>query len=140
MKMNVKQVIVVRKDLKMRRGKEIAQSCHASIAFLTRQIQGSAPCKPEKPRSDGSNLFVVNVSLEGQAWIDSNFAKICVRVNSEEELLDIHKKAQDLGLEVHLVQDSGLTEFGGVPTFTCLAIGPNKSDEIDEVTGELALY
>jgi len=138
--MNVKQVIVVRKDLKMRRGKEIAQSCHASIAFLTRQIQGATPLKPEKHRSDGSNLFVVNISLEAQAWIDSNFAKICVRVNSEEELIDIYKKAQDLGLEVHLVEDSGLTEFGGVPTFTCLAIGPNRSEVIDEVTGELALY
>jgi PTH2 family peptidyl-tRNA hydrolase len=137
--MNVKQVIVVRKDLKMRRGKEIAQSCHASIAFLTRKIQGAAPLKPERHRSD-SNLFAVDVSLEAKAWIDSNFAKICVRVNSEEELLDIHKKAQNLGLEVHLVQDSGLTEFGGVPTYTCLAIGPNKSEKIDEVTGELSLY
>lgn len=131
--MNVKQVIVVRKDLKMRRGKEIAQCCHASIAFITRKIQGAAPLK-------NKFLFGVEISPAAKEWIDSNFAKICVRVNSEEELFDIHKKAQDLGLEVHLVQDSGLTEFDGIPTFTCLAIGPDRSDKIDEVTGELILY
>jgi len=136
--MNVKQVIVVRKDLKMRRGKEIAQSCHASIAFLTRKIQGAEESPGEH---DGNKfLFSMLISQEARAWIDSNFKKVCVRVNSEEELLDIRQKAEDLGLEVHLVQDSGLTEFGGIITATCLAIGPNKSEEIDKVTGHLELY
>jgi PTH2 family peptidyl-tRNA hydrolase len=125
----IKQVIVIRKDLKMRRGKECSQAAHASISFLTRRIQGV--------NSNPVNLFV---SSEEKSWIDSSFAKICVQVNSEKELLDIYKKAQNLGLEVHLVQDSGLTEFSGVLTFTCLAIGPNKSDKIDEVTGKLMLY
>ena len=38
MNSDTKQVIVIRKDLKMRRGKEIAQGCHAAMAFITRRI------------------------------------------------------------------------------------------------------
>ncbi len=43
------------------------------------------------------------------------------------------------GLVCSLIIDAGLTEFGGVPTRTCIAIGPNWSDEIDEITGHLKL-
>jgi len=41
---------------------------------------------------------------------------------------------------VHLITDGGLTEFGGVPTRTCLGIGPDYDDRIDPVTGDLELY
>jgi peptidyl-tRNA hydrolase, PTH2 family len=40
---------------------------------------------------------------------------------------------------VYLITDAGHTEFKGVPTKTCLAIGPNDVDEIDVVTGHLKL-
>jgi PTH2 family peptidyl-tRNA hydrolase len=43
-------------------------------------------------------------------------------------------------MECHLVQDAGLTEFGGVPTYTAVAIGPDYDDRIDPVTGDLELY
>ena len=122
----IKQVIVVRKDLKMRRGKEIAQACHASIAFISRQLQG------------GKNS--VKISDVAREWIESSFAKVCLQVNSEEELMEIKAKAECAGLEVHLVTDAGLTEFDGVPTKTCLAIGPDYSEKIDPVTGSLKLY
>lgn len=122
----IKQVIVMRKDLKMRRGKEVAQGCHASIAFLARQLQGSKSS--------------VKVSDAGREWIEAGYAKVCLQVNSEEELLEIKAKAECAGLEVHLVTDSGLTEFNGVATNTCLAIGPDYSAKIDPVTGHLKLY
>lgn len=121
----IKQVIVIRKDLKMRRGKEVAQGSHASMAFITRQLQ----------LKKGVKLTDVQ-----QEWIDSSFAKVTVRVNSEEELDSIFSKAEDAGLEVHMITDSGRTEFGGVPTKTCLAIGPDYDDLIDAITGELQLY
>lgn len=126
-KQKVKQVIVVRRDLKMRRGKEIAQGSHASIAFITRQLQNSKSKK-------------VTLSKAAEQWIDSGFAKVCVRVDSEEELLQIHNKAKEAGLQCHLIIDSGLTEFDGVSTKTCLAIGPDWSGEIDKITGHLKLY
>ena len=74
-----------------------------------------------------------------QTWILGSFAKVCVRCNSEEELMAILDKAIDLGLEVHLITDSGRTEFHGQPTRTCLAIGPDEDSKIDQVTGHLEL-
>jgi peptidyl-tRNA hydrolase, PTH2 family len=140
----IKQVIVIRKDLKMRRGKEIAQGSHASMAFLTRQLQTT---KEETGKLGWSwwNFFnkkekEITLSDTQQQWLDSSFAKVTVRVNSEEELENVFRNAKDAGLEVHMVTDSGLTEFGGVPTKTCLAIGPDYADLIDSVTGELRLY
>lgn len=49
----------------------------------------------------------------------------------------IHDKAVAAGLEVHLITDSGKTEFHGVPTRTCLATGPNEAQKINEITGAL---
>lgn len=122
---DVKQVIVMRRDLKMRRGKEIAQGSHASLSFITRQLQNSDRVK---------------LTDAAQQWIESSFAKVCVRVDSEEELMDIAQKAKEAMLECHVITDSGRTEFGGVPTKTCLAIGPDFVDKIDKVTGHLQLY
>jgi PTH2 family peptidyl-tRNA hydrolase len=51
----------------------------------------------------------------------------------------IHDKAIELGLEVHLITDSGRNEFHGQPTRTCLAIGPDEASKIDQVTGHLEL-
>lgn len=108
----------------LRKGKMIAQGAHASIAFLTRRLQRQKTPKFTKPE---------------QEWMDSGFAKVCVRVNSEEELLDILQQAKDAMLEVHLITDSGKTEFHGEPTKTCLAIGPDYSEKIDPITGDLTL-
>jgi PTH2 family peptidyl-tRNA hydrolase len=68
-----------------------------------------------------------------------SFVKICVGCDSEAELLELHEKAKAAGLPVGLIQDNGTTEFHGVPTYTCLAIGPAKSEEIDKITGHLTL-
>lgn len=124
---NIKQVIVMRHDLKMRSGKQIAQGAHASMAFLTRRLQSS------------KSMSLDEFSPNAQAWITGSFAKVCVRCNSEEELIAIHDKAMEMGLEVHLITDSGRTEFHGQPTRTCLAIGPDDASRIDQVTGHLKL-
>jgi len=74
-----------------------------------------------------------------RAWLTGAFAKVCCRVDSEEELMEIYDKALEAGLEVHLITDSGRTEFHGEPTNTCLAIGPDEADKIDAITGDLQL-
>jgi len=133
--MDTKQVIVIRKDLKMRRGKECAQSSHATMSFLTRQIQN-----PSSGNQQSKGRRTVKLSKPALAWIQSGFAKVCLQVNSEEELLEIHKNAKEAGLESYLITDSGKTEFDGVPTKTCLAIGPDDAGKIDKITGDLKLY
>ena len=124
---NTKQVIVMRADLRMRRGKEIAQGSHASMAFITKQVSIV---------SHRVNTLTP-VQIE---WLASSFRKVCVRVDSEAELLLLQALAKQAGLFTHLVQDNGLTEFGGVPTYTCLAIGPDYDEKIDPITGHLRLY
>lgn len=129
----IKQVILIRKDLKMRRGKEIAQGSHAAMAFLNERI--------EQGLTD-PNATQVSIALSPieKAWLQRGHAKVCLRVNSEAELLDYHQKAQAQGLSSHVITDSGRTEFGGVPTLTACAIGPDEVDRIDQVTGELVPY
>ena len=128
---DVKQVIVVRRDLKMRRGKEIAQGAHASGAWLMEAVADAL-------RDDGT----AQVALDPVAsvWVTGSWRKVTLQVRSEEELLELHDAATALGLRSHLVRDSGRTEFAGVPTLTALAIGPDLAVEIDRVTGGLDLY
>jgi len=127
-----KQVIVIRRDLRMRRGKEIAQGAHAAGAWLADRVL-------EQMRQNGSVAHVPLSSAE-RAWLETSFRKVTVKVNSEEELLAVYRQALEAGLVVRLVTDRGLTEFGGVPTRTCLAVGPDYDDLIDPVTGDLELY
>jgi peptidyl-tRNA hydrolase, PTH2 family len=119
----VKQVIVMRKDLKMRRGKEIAQGAHASMAFLAKKSLA------REPFSDVE-----------RAWLEGLFTKVCLRVESEEALLAVARAAEKEGIQVEIITDAGKTEFGGVPTRTCLALGPDLASKIDSVTGGLELY
>lgn len=119
----IKQVIVMRKDLNMRRGKEIAQGAHAAMAFLSIKAQDATP-----------------ISAIEREWLEGVFTKVCVRVNSEAELDQIAAAARQDGLQVSVITDSGKTEFAGVPTKTCLAIGPDLAEKIDKITGSLSLY
>lgn len=128
-----KQVIVARADLGMSRGKLAAQVAHGSIAFLTEKIQ-KAPHIKIAPRAK-----VLDLSPPESLWIGGSFKKIVLRVESEDELLEIHKDALRHGRESHLIKDNGLTEFSE-PTYTVCAIGPDYSDRIDWITGHLKTF
>ncbi len=75
-----------------------------------------------------------------QAWFDAGVAKICVYVDSEEELLGLAEAGRERGFVVALVRDAGYTEFHGEPTYTCLAFEPLFPEQIDPLTGKLPLY
>ena len=126
----VKQVIVMRKDLNMRKGKIAAQASHVSMkVILDRQITSS---------NEGLER-VYEFTKEMGEWLDGQFTKICVSVNSEEELDALYAKAKELNIPCAMIIDAGKTEFNGVPTKTCIAIGPATADIIDQITGELPL-
>jgi PTH2 family peptidyl-tRNA hydrolase len=131
--MKTKQVIILRKDLNMRKGKMVAQGSHASMAVILNEgyTEATDPLL--------HNRLSIPMNPEMENWISGRFTKICVSVNSEEELLDIHKQAIDAGLLCSLIQDAGLTEFDGIPTYTAVAIGPADSEAIDKITSELKL-
>lgn len=126
----VKQVIVMRKDLNMRRGKQIAQACHASMkVLLDRQIT----------TVNGGCERVYEITQDMSEWLDGSFTKICVYANSEEELDILYAKTQELNIPCAMIVDAGKTEFNGVPTKTCIAVGPANSEIINQVTGHLKL-
>lgn len=132
--MKSKQIIVMRKDLNMRKGKMVSQGAHASLKAIL--DKGSL-----SPNEGGSDDFFLDIPRDSALsdWIFGKFTKITVSVDSEEELLDLYKRAKDKGLLCSLITDAGLTEFNGVPTNTCIAIGPAWEDELNELTGGLKL-
>ena len=125
--MDHKQTIVLRKDLNMRKGKMVAQGAHASMRAIL-----------QLGHREGGN-FIVPLDERLELWLLGRFKKICVSVNSETELLLLHQAANAAGIITALIQDAGLTEFGGVPTYTALAVGPDTSDRVDMITGALSL-
>ena len=138
--MRIKQAIIIRKDLGMRRGKEIAQGSHASMAFLTRRLLDASALGGPAPAVAGEGPLDSLFTPAELQWMRGGMAKICLQVSSEAELIALHDQARAAGLRAELIRDSGKTEFGGVPTLTCLAIGPDEADKIDAVTGALRLY
>lgn len=133
--LKIKQVLVWRHDLKVRRGKQLAQISHASMKFIVDRMQDNVLL----PEGWYSALDRTAFSEAELSWMQGLFTKICVRVNSEEELYEIHHSALEAGLVSSLIIDSGATEFNGVPTPTCIAIGPTYSSLIDPITSNLEL-
>lgn len=151
--MSIKQVIVLRTKfpdgrggtMGMRLGKIGAQIAHASekvffdratkgfITALTRH-QGETASSEDIYLDYGPNCLVIPLTPDMASWVNGMFTKIVLGVDTEEELLAVHEAAKAAGLPTALIQDMGATEFGGVPTFTTVAIGPADAIEIDKIT------
>lgn len=127
----VKQVIVWRNDLKVRKGKMMAQAAHASMKSILDNFVNRRGIVPYE--------LVLPITSPQHLWINGTFTKVVLKVNSEEELQSIYTKAQEAGIPSALIVDNGKTEFNGVPTTTCCAIGPAFSEDIDKITGHLEL-
>ncbi len=118
-----KQVLVYRRDLKMRKGKIAAQCAHASMAVFFRRDEGE--------------IDRLSIGLDGPmaAWAKGRFGKVVLSVEDEAALVRIHELAANQGLPTALITDAGKTEFHGVPTRTTVAVGPAADVEIDAITG-----
>lgn len=129
--MSLKQVIVWRHDLNCRAGKKMGQAAHASRGHLDARILAATP--------DENGNITINVSAQELEWMQNGAAKIVVRVESEDQLMQIFEAAEEANLPVHLVTDLARTEWND-PTRTCLAIGPAESEKIDEITGVNGIF
>jgi PTH2 family peptidyl-tRNA hydrolase len=129
--METKQVIIIRKDLKMRLGKSCSQVAHASMKVLLDIAH----------KSIYGTKYTIRLSRVEPIyhWLNGAFTKVVVGCDSEEELLDIYKKAKEERIMCSLIQDAGRTEFHGELTYTAVAIGPDEVDKIDRITGHLKL-
>jgi PTH2 family peptidyl-tRNA hydrolase len=139
----IKQVLVVRKDLNMRKGKIAAQCAHASMKVLldlmTKDVYAHESEDPSLSLTKTTYSFAAKHGTPLHLWLEGSFAKVCVSVNSEAELDAVYAKAQEAKLLCAMIIDSGRTEFHGQPTKTVVAIGPDYGSEIDPITGHLPL-
>lgn len=153
---DTKQVIVMRThypDSKgglktIAKGKMIAQGAHASMAFLTypisrsiMEIENAAALAHPNPQKVLDCVGFTSKYTEAQRhWLTNSFAKVCLKVKTQEELEDLYQDSRDADLVAFMITDEGRTEFGGVKTKTCIAIGPDWCDKIDAVTAHLQLF
>ena len=126
--MNSKQIIVVRRDLKMPKGKMAAQVSHASMACILNLFRDS----------DNNYHYETKEDCGVSQWLNGSFTKVVLYCNSLEEILEVKKKADDAGLLTALIEDEGRTVFNE-PTVTCLGIGPDFSDKFTGITDHLKL-
>ena len=136
-----KMMIVMRRDLKMRKGKIAAQAGHACVDVILMALKKEGRLDDITVTEDGAELLVDDKEATPLSeWFEYGCAKICVYVDSEEELMEIAEKAKEKGVLVSVITDAGMTEFHGVPTKTCLALEPLPAETADGITGNLPLY
>ena len=112
---DMKQVIIVRQDLKLQKGKMAAQCAHAAV---------EAALKSDKEMI--------------RQWRNAGQKKIVLKVADEKELYRYAQAAKDDGLATAIITDAGKTHISPGTT-TCAGIGPDDEDKIDAVTGELKI-
>jgi peptidyl-tRNA hydrolase, PTH2 family len=164
--LEIKQVIVVRKDLNMRKGKIAAQVAHASMkiffdkmSLLMSEINKGTTLNLNADRKKiwkGSFNLSINFDdhdyqifstcftdpmLQWLRWKPGapGFTKIVVSCDNEQELYVIENKAKEMNIPHALIVDNGLTEFHGVPTPTCICLGPDEVSKIDLITSKYSL-
>ena len=138
----IKQVIVVRKDLNMRKGTIASQVAHASMKVLLDRMTFTDISLVIPPSSNPRFVemsMIIPKSSSLYDWLTGPFTKVVVSVNSLDELLELQAKVEEANIRNAVITDAGRTEFHGEPTVTCIAIGPDESDKIDIITGDLPL-
>lgn len=113
--MMYKQVIVIRTDLKMSRGKLIAQCCHAAISAV---------------KKTSKKDFI--------AWDRNGQKKVILKVKNLDEMEKLKEKCGKLKITYAMIADAGLTELKP-GTITAMAVGPDVENKIDKITGSLPL-
>lgn len=113
----MKQMLILRKDLNMRKGKMVAQGAHASMK-ATLEYQ--------------DHPYVT-------AWLAGPFTKIVVGVPTLDLLFEAYAHALGFGIPCSLILDAGRTEFDGVPTYTAVGVGPAPDVDLTPITGHMKL-
>jgi PTH2 family peptidyl-tRNA hydrolase len=111
----MKQVILVRQDLQLPKGKLAAQVSHASVE-----------CFDKTSRE------------KREQWQSEGMKKVVLKVKDLEELQLYATKARMAKIISAVITDAGRTvvEPG---TVTCLGIGPDEDEKIDAITGSLKM-
>jgi len=126
----MKQVILVRKDLKMKKSQVASLVAKASTEFFLANDE-----------SDRGDELTVKLTPEETDWINSGSIRVVLGVNSEDSLRLLGMRAEMAGLQCYPVQGKIFedTVDDGMSETLCIAIGPDVSSRIDKITGDLKL-
>jgi peptidyl-tRNA hydrolase, PTH2 family len=113
--MEYKQVIIIRNDLKLPKGKMCSQAAHAAV---------EAAFKADKE--------IV------KHWRHFGSKKIVLKVKDKAELYRYAQEAKDLGLPTAIITDAGKTVIAP-GTVTCCGIGPDEESRVDNVIKNLQM-
>lgn len=144
---DAKQVILIRKDLQMPAGKLGAQVAHASLACILQMGKWAAGMRTNKVPGEcldliGTDTFSIELEFGSPVhdWMTKSFPKITLEVKNEAQLKRYYDEAVAAGLPASWIVDAGRTVFNGVPTPTCVGIGPASREAIDAITKRLRVY
>lgn len=145
---NIKQIIVVRTDLNMRKGKMCAQVAHASMkVFFDRMSteRNEFPVFQLDEEQKQSNSYIMKPFVTKKImfydnepmlqWMEGFFTKIVVGCNSEHELFDLQKQADEADIVNAIILDNGNTEFKQ-DCFACNGGGKNTGKIRPRYLGE----
>lgn len=124
---NTKMVIVVRKDLSMRKGKFASQVANASIQFLI-----------DNNESERGDEVHVKMSHEEAVWFRGSMSRLIATIDSENALSDLILKAELRGVPVYPVYDSRVT-LESERTLTCAAFGPAEGEDLSMILSRLKI-
>ena len=114
----IKQVIILRKDIKLGLGKTVSQGAHASLmSYLEAEKKDKGVVKQ---------------------WIDAGEKKIVLKVENEDSLRKLYEAFKYKQIPCALVSDAGLTQLPP-GTVTALGVGPWSSKELNPLTSMLKL-
>jgi PTH2 family peptidyl-tRNA hydrolase len=122
---NVKQVIVVRKDLRLRKGKIASLASHAAMQFIL-----------DNNESDRPDELQVKLSQQEVEWIKGTFDKDVLGIDSHDALIDMVLKAELNGVNVYSIFDKSKKPDEG-PQLVCAAFGPDEEDQLAQIIGSL---
>jgi len=117
-----KQVIVIRTDTEMRKGKMCGQVAHAAISAFWKSVNHSQS----------------EIRKNALSWLGDIQTKVVCKIGSEKELESVAKSAEAVGLVVARIRDAGHTQLDP-GTFTCIGIGPDTAERLDPITRGLKL-
>lgn len=151
----MKQIIIVRKDLNMSKGKMAAQVAHASMAFLTNAIKHSVCGTMTNLYVSPINYYKCSLYIPEdiyKEWICGSFTKVILEAKNKYQLEKVYTIANELGLfkdiDYFPIKDNCYTELkpeevdenGVGRTLTCIGFIPLDDETANKISKKYQLY
>ena len=126
---DVKQVIILKKNVGMRRAKAASYIARASLQFLV-----------ENDVSDRKDVVQTSLSPEESLWLRNGQKRDIYVIDSYDTMSDIVFKAKVLNIDAYAVFDNKDHDDLDESTPVCIALGPASSEELEKFTSKLKRF